>query len=125
MESVSNEDKLASIKSMQSTITKLENSLAQMIRKGANTALVKKRLDAISIGLAMLENAWNQKPHQYTQEDLVEARHVLTGLFPSIEHSYAKLKAKSPQKTLLERRIKALELAVQVIDDLSDKNSPD
>lgn len=107
---------------MQSTIGKLENALAQMTQKGANTALVKTRLKAIYIGLAMLENVWNQRPHHYTQEDLAKARNVLTGLFPSIENTYAKLKVGSPQRTLLERRTKALELAVQAIDDLSNKN---
>jgi len=124
MESVSNEDKLESIKSMQSTIGKLENALAQMTQKGANTTLVKKRLKAVYIGLAVLENVWDQRPHHYTQEDLAEARNVLTGLYPSIENSYAKLKAGSPQRTLLERRIRALELAVQANDDLSNKNLP-
>ncbi|GIP37877.1 hypothetical protein J31TS4_11570 [Paenibacillus sp. J31TS4] len=124
MEIVSTVDKVESIKSMQSTIGKLENALAQMTQKGANTTLVKKRLKAIYIGLAMLENVWNQRPHHHTQEDLAEARHVLTGLFPSIENSYAKLKAGSPQRTLLERRMRALELAVQAIDDLSNKNLP-
>ena len=117
MESVSNVDKLESIKSFQSTIRKLEKTLATMTQKGANTTLVKKRLKASYIGLSILENVWNQRPHHYTLEDLAEARNVLTGLFPSIENSYAKLKAGSPQRTLLERRIKALELAVQAIDD--------
>ncbi len=107
---------------MQSTIGKLENGLFQMTQKGANTTLVKKRLKAIYIGLAMLENVWNQKPHNYTKEDLSEARNVLTGLFPSIENSYTKLKAGSPQRTLLKRRVRALELAVQAIDDLSSQN---
>ncbi|MFB5284085.1 hypothetical protein [Peribacillus sp. Hz7] len=120
MENVSNVDKLESIKSFQSTIRKLEKTLATMTQKGANTTLVKKRLKASYIGLAMLENVWNQRPHHYTLEDLAEARNVLTGLFPSIESSYAKLKAGSPQRTLLERRIKALELAVQAIDNLSN-----
>lgn len=124
MERVSSADKLESIKSMQSTIGKLENGLAQMSQKSANTTLVKKRLKASYIGLAMLENVWNQKPHDYTKEDLSEARNVLAGLFPSIENSYAKLKAGSPQRTLLERRIKALELAVQAIEDPSSKNLP-
>ena len=119
MENVSNVDKLESIKSFQSTISKLEKALAQMTQKGANTTLVKKRLNALYIGLAMLENVWNQRPHHYTQENLTEARNVLTGLFPSIENSYAKSKAGSPQRTLLERRIKSLELAVQAIHDLS------
>jgi len=119
MENVTNGEKLESIKSLQSTIRKLENALSQMTQKGANTTLVKKRLKAVCIGLAMLENVWNQSPHHYTQEDLAEARHVLTGLFPSIENIYSKSKVGSPQKTLLERRIKALKLAVQAIDEHS------
>ena len=122
MDNLSNLDKLELIKSFQSTIRKLENSLDTMTKKGANTTLVKKRLKASYIGLAILENVWNQRPHHYTQEDLAEARNVLTGLFPSIQNSYAKLKAgSSPQRTLLDRRIKALELAVQAIDDLSNE----
>jgi hypothetical protein len=121
METVSSVDKLESIKSFQSTIRKLENALSQMTQKGANTTLVKKRLKAVYIGLAILENVWNQKSHPYTQEDLAEARNVLTGLFPSIENMYAKSKAGSPQRTLLERRIKSLKLAVQAIDDLSNE----
>lgn len=122
MDNVSNVNKLESIKSFQSTISKSENALAQMTQKGSNTTLLKKRLNALYIGLAMLENVWNQRPHHYTLEDLAEARNVLTGLFPSIENIYAKSKAGSPQRTLLERRIKALELAVQAIDDLSNEN---
>ncbi|WP_078414293.1 hypothetical protein [Priestia abyssalis] len=111
MENVSNVVKLESIKSFQSTISKTEKALAQMTQKGANTTLLKKRLKVLYIGLAMLENVWNQRPHHYNQEDLSKARNVLTGLFPSIENTYAKSKAGSPQRTLLERRIKALELA--------------
>lgn len=118
MENVSHVDKLESITSFQSTISKCEKALAQMTQKGANTTLIKKRLKAISIGLAMLEKVWNSEPHHYTQEDLAEARTVLTGLLPSIENIYAKSKVGSPQRTLLERRIKALELAIQAIDDL-------
>ncbi|KAA0944279.1 hypothetical protein FQ087_19395 [Sporosarcina sp. ANT_H38] len=119
MENVSNVDKLESLKSFQSTISKSEKALATMTQKDANTTLISKRLKALYIGLVMLENVWNQRPHQYTQEDLAEARNVLISLFPSIENSYVKSKAGSPQRTLLERRIKSLELAVQAIDDLS------
>lgn len=121
MMNVSHQDQLESIKSLQSTISKLENALSQMTHNGANTTLVKKRLNAVQIGLTVLENVWNQSPHHYTQEDLAEARIVITGLFPSIENSYAKSKTGSPQRTLLERRMKALELAVQAIDELSTK----
>ena len=119
MEDISNVDKLESLKSFQSTISKSEKALAQMTEKGSNTTLIKKRLNALYIGLAMLENVWNQRPHHYTQEDLTEARNILTDLFPSIENIYAKSKAGSPQRTLLERRIKALKLAVQSIDEIT------
>lgn len=37
MEEVANGDKLESIKSFQSTISKMEKALAQMTQKGANT----------------------------------------------------------------------------------------
>lgn len=119
LENVSDVDQLESVRSLTSTISKLESALSQMTQSGANTTLVKKRLKAVSIGLAMLENVWNQRPQHYTQEELAEAHKVITGLIPSIENSYAKSKAGSPQRTLLERRIKALKLAGQAIDDLS------
>lgn len=118
MENVSQADQRESIKSLQSTVRKLENALSQMTQNGANTTLVKKRLKAVSIGLAVLEHVWNQRTHYHTQEDLAEARKVIVGLVPSIQNSYAKSKTGSPQRTLLERRIKALELAVQAINDL-------
>ena len=117
MENVSSEIKTESIKSLQSTIKKSEKAFAQMSQKGASTTLIEKRLMALRIGLAVLDNVWNQGSHQYTQDDLVETRNILTGLFPSIEDIYSKSKTGSPQKTLLEIRIKALELAVQAIDD--------
>lgn len=119
MEDLSNVIKLESIKSLQSSISKTEKALAQMTQKGVNTTLIKKRLKALNIALAMLESVWKQRPHHYSREELVEARTVLSGLFPSIENIYAKSRVGSPQRTLLERRIKALELAVQAIDDLS------
>jgi len=125
MEHVPNVDRQESIKSLQSTIRKLENALSQMTQSGASTTLVKKRLQAINVGLAVLENVWNQIPHKHPQEDLTEARNVIAGLLPSVENSYAKSKTGSPQKTLLERRIKALELAVQAIDECSTMNSED
>ncbi len=116
MNNVSKTEQIESIKSLQSTIRKLENALSQMTQKGANTTLVKKRLKAVRIGLAMLENIWDQKPHLFSQEDLTEARQILTGLFPSMEKIYDKSKEGSPQKTLLARRIKAMTLAIQAID---------
>lgn len=116
---VSNVVKSESVKSLQSTIRKLEKAYDQMSQKGANTTLVKKRLNAIKIGLSLLEHFWDQKPLDYTKEDLKEARHILTGLLPTIQNTYNKLKAGSSQRTLLERRIKSLQLAIQGIDQYS------
>ena len=62
MENASNENKLESLKSFQSTISKSERALAQMKQKGSNTTLIEKRIKALYIGLAMLENGWNQRP---------------------------------------------------------------
>jgi len=116
MDHLAIEVKQESIKSFQSTISKTENALSQMTLKGASTTLIKKRLNALHIGLAVLEHVWNQKSQPYTEEDLAEAREVLIGLLPSIEKVYAKSKTGSPQKTLLERRITSLELAIKAIN---------
>ena len=121
MLNVSNEEKLESIKSMQSTMGKLEKAFVQMTEKGANTTLVKKRLKAITTGLALLEYVWHEKPHHYTQQELREARNVLVRLLPSIEKIYAKSKSGSPQRTLLKRRIKAINLAIRAMDNCTNK----
>lgn len=123
MEDVTTASKTESINSFQSSISKTEKALAQMAAKGANTTLIEKRLKSLRIGLAMLEYVWDQRPHNYTQEELIEAHNVLIGLLPSMKNIYAKTKAGSPQRTLLERRLKAMELAGKAIDDLS--NSPE
>lgn len=122
MEKVSNEEKLESFSAFQSAIRKSENALASMMQQGANTTtLLTKRLKALQIGLALLGTAWNQRPHHYTGDEITEARKVLTGLFPSLQNSYDKAKPGSPQKTLLERRIKAMELAVEAMDHLDNR----
>lgn len=82
MEEISNEEQLQSIASMQSTIRKLESALTQMTNSGTNTTLVQKRLNAMHIGLAVLDNVWNQKPLSCNPAELAEARHVLLGLTP-------------------------------------------
>lgn len=118
MENVSEKERIESVKSFQSTIRKLEKALAQMTEKGANTTLIRKRLRALHIGLAVLEDVWNGKSHAYAPEELGEARQVLEGLFPSLENMELKLKQGSPQRTLLDRRMRSLELAMEAIDDL-------
>ncbi|WP_042195425.1 hypothetical protein [Paenibacillus camerounensis] len=120
-----NVEQLESLQALQSTIRKLESALSQMTEKGTNTTLVKKRLLAVNAGLAVLEQIWEKKPYPYTPEESAEARKVLAGLILSVESSYARSKAGSPQRTLLERRLRALELAVQAIDNLSAAQATD
>lgn len=122
---ISNLDKLQSIESMQSTLRKLENSKNQMMQKGASTTLVSKRLHAIEIGLALLEFRWDSKPFYCTREDIVAAREVLDGLLPSLQSMYVKSKPDSPQKTLLERRIKAMELSIEVMKEILNDSTID
>nr|WP_154892393.1 hypothetical protein [Paenibacillus xylanexedens] len=123
MENVSERIQSQSIQALESTIRKSENALTQMTQKGANTTLIEKRLKAHRIGLSMLEHVWQHKPHPYTSGDLIEARSVLTGLMPSIDNSLAKAKEGSPQRTLLIRRMQALELAVQAMEANEGRNA--
>lgn len=108
--------KKESIESFQSTIRKCENALIQMTEKGSSTLLLTKRLKALRIGLAVLEYEWEKKPLVYSKDELAEAQKVLAGLVPSIESSFAKSKQGSPQHTLLERRLKSLELALYTLN---------
>lgn len=117
MEKERSEERQLSIQSMQSTVRKLENALSRMTASGSSTTLVAKRLAAVQTGLAALENAWHQAPHYYGKEELAEARGLLKGLLPTVENSYAKARPGSPQHTLLERRIQALEQAVRAIGE--------
>lgn len=120
MESTTPSQQTESIRSFESTIRKCETALAQMTAKGSNTTLLEKRLNALKTGLAILENVWREKPFDCGLQDIRESGEVLSGLLPSIERSYAKSKDGSPQKTLLERRLKSIKLAIEAIDDYSD-----
>lgn len=119
MDAPSLHEQKQSLESIRSAIRKMEKALAQMARKSSNTTLIEKRLKALTTGLHVLEHIWNGQPHRYTREELVEARQVLEGLFPSIERIFAKPETAGPQKTLLERRLKALRWAVQAMDELT------
>ncbi|KOP68209.1 hypothetical protein AMS62_25385 [Bacillus sp. FJAT-18019] len=115
MKAVSTERQALLIKSMQSTLSKLENACNKMNEKGSNTTLAKQRRDAVKIALDRLENAWHGTDFSYEAEDILEARNVLIGILPSVEKQYEKVKDGSPQKTLLERRIASIEAAIEAL----------
>lgn len=93
-----------------------------MEKMGANTTVAKKRLEVLSIGLAVLEHIWVGTPQQYSPEALSEAREVLADLLPSIQSIYGRSKTGSAQKTLLERRIVSLKRAIRALDKSTVKN---
>ncbi|NEU32131.1 hypothetical protein GN156_15355 [bacterium LRH843] len=106
-----------SIKSLESTFNKLSNAYKSMTEKGSNTTLVKKRKNAVKIGLESLKNAWNEGDFFYDEEIILTSKNILQSVIPSIEKQIAKAKEGSSQKTINERRLTALELAIESLED--------
>jgi len=117
METVSQEIQDLSIKSLESTFNKLSNAYKSMTAKGSNTNLVKKRRNAVKIGLDSLKDAWSEGDFSYDEESILTSKGVLQSLLPSIEKQIAKAKEGSSQKTLNERRLTALKLAMQSLEN--------
>ncbi|EGK12293.1 hypothetical protein ACFQ49_12415 [Kroppenstedtia eburnea] len=117
MKTVSQEIQDWSIKSLESTFNKLSNSYKNMTEKGSNTTLVKKRRAAVKIGLESLKGTWNGEDFCYDEEIILTSKEVLQGVIPSIEKQIAKAKEGSSQKTLNERRLTALKLAIESLEN--------
>ncbi|WP_454191359.1 hypothetical protein [Paenibacillus sp. Marseille-Q7038] len=116
MNTVSQEIKDLSIKSLDSTMNKLSNAYQSMTEKGSSTTLVKKRLNAVKIGLESLKGSWNGEDFSYSEEIILTSKEVLQGILPSIEKQIAKAKEGSSQKTVNERRLTALLLAIESLE---------
>lgn len=116
MSTVSQEIQDSSLKSLESTLNKLSNAYKSMTEKGLNTTLVKKRRNAVKIGLESLKNTWNGGDFCYDEEIILISKDTLQGLIPSIEKQIAKAKEGGSQKTLNERRLTALKLAIESLE---------
>ncbi|SHN30062.1 hypothetical protein [Gracilibacillus kekensis] len=117
MKTVSLEILDLSIKSLESTFNKLSNAYISLTEKGSNTSLVQKRRNAVEIGLKSLKATWYRDDFCYDEEIILNARDVLQSFIPSIEKQIAKAKEGSSQKTLNERRITALKLATESLEN--------
>jgi hypothetical protein len=53
----------------------------------------------------------------YSKDDLEEAKFAINSTISKSEKSFQKITAKSPQKTFLLRRIKALKISADLIDN--------
>ncbi len=117
MKTVSQETQDLSLKSLESTFNKLSNAYKSMTEKGSNTTLVQKRRNAIKIGLESLKVAWNGGDFCYNSEIILTSKDTLQSVIPSIEQQIAKAKEGSSQKTLNERRLTALKLAIESLEN--------
>ncbi|PIC82804.1 hypothetical protein [Sporosarcina sp. P1] len=116
MKTVSREIQEMTIKSLESTFHKLSNAYKSMTEKGSNTTLVEKRRDAIKVGLESVKDVWNGVDFFYTKEEILQSKDILQRIIPSIEKQLVKAKDGSPQKTLNERRVIALKLAIESLE---------
>ncbi|WP_147534405.1 hypothetical protein [Bacillus marasmi] len=117
MKNVSEEIQELSINSLESTLKKLSNAYHSMSDKGSNTTLVKKRRDAVKIGLESLKDDWNGYTFIRDKEAILNSKDVLLGVLPSIERQIEKAKEGSSQKTLNKRRLTALQLAIESLEN--------
>jgi hypothetical protein len=116
MKTVSQELQELSIKSLESTFNKLSNAYKSMNAKGSSTTLIKKRRNAVEIGLNSLKDTWNKEGFFYEEEIIWTSKDILQGIIPSIEKQLEKAKEGSSQKTLNERRLTALKLAIESLE---------
>lgn len=117
MKTVSQEVQELSIASLESTFAKLSNAHKGMTEKGSNTTLVEKRRDAIKVGLESLKDVWWDVDFFCAEEVISQSKDILQSIIPSIEKQVAKAKDGSPQKTLNARRLTALELAIESLEN--------
>jgi hypothetical protein len=117
MRNISKEIQDLSIKSLESTLNKLSNAYNTMTEKGANTTIVKKRRNSIKIGLESLKDAWGRGDFLYDKENILASKDILQGIMPSIEKQIAKAKEGSSQETLNERRLAAIKLAIESLEN--------
>lgn len=74
MNTVSQEIQDLSIKSLESTFNKLTNAYKSTTEKGSNTTLVKKRLNAVKIGLESLKGTWYGEDFGYNEEIILTTK---------------------------------------------------
>ncbi|WP_212745606.1 hypothetical protein [Marinilactibacillus psychrotolerans] len=116
MSDIDTELKKNSIKSLDSTLKKLEKAYIKMNDEGKNITVVRKRRNSIKIGLDSLQNDWEDHDFNYSKEDIFLAIEVLYSLKPSIQKQIDKVDGSSSQKTLNEKRLKAINLSISSLE---------
>ena len=121
MDHVTAEEKQQLIEAFNSIIRKSEKALSHMKENSSQTKQLEKRMKAVRIGLKTLTSRWDGLEWDVCLTDALEAKKELESLLHTLPSFLKKLKEGSGQRTYMERRIKALNLAIFYINDLTEK----
>lgn len=110
------------VESLESTLHKLNRSLESIRKQGASTTLVQKRVLAVHVGLASLENDWFKRDFMFDEATIEASRDALRIIASAVERQTTSAHRHSSQKTLMDRRRKALELAIQSLNKRLDRH---
>ncbi|MCK9287951.1 MAG: hypothetical protein PHU24_10360 [Sphaerochaetaceae bacterium] len=115
MEESVNELRARCIRVFESSVRKTEKAFVRMSMNNQSTTTITKRLVALKIGLAVLNDTLSQQSYRYSSEELLTSRDILNSMLPSMRKILSTSKDGSPQRTLLERRIQAFELVIKIL----------
>lgn len=101
------------VQSLESTLHKLNRSLESIREQGSSTTLVRKRVLAVQVGLASLENDWFKQDFMFDEATIGASLDTLKRIASAVEEQRASAHRRRSQKTLIDRRKAALELAIQ------------
>lgn len=107
------------LRSLQSTIRKLEKAAESQMQRGFPGTATVQRLAAMRIAYAVVAE---QDTLQFSPAELIAANTLLLSLLPSLTRMLNKFTEGSSQHTLLVRRIKSIELALLRLDELLGKD---
>lgn len=101
------------VKALESTLHKLNRSLVNNREQGSSTTLLRKRLLAVHVGLASLENDWFTQDFMCDEATIEASLDTLRRIASAVERQTTSAHRRSSQETLLDRRGAALALAIQ------------
>lgn len=102
------------VRVFESSINKCEKAQMKLKEGSWQRENVQKQLAAFNISVSFLKDSDRAK--LYSGAELMEAVRTLKSLIGKIEGMECKFKEETPQKTLLDRRLKAFGIAASLIE---------
>ncbi len=103
------------LRSLQSTVHKLEKAHQSQMSRGLHAPVTAARLEAMRIAYAVVAEV---DLSGFTKAHRKEAQKVLLSLLPSLFRMQTKFADSAGQHTLLVRRIRSIELALSRLAEL-------